>query len=63
MKTRQKKRKNDQTRLLKLKYELLKISTNLLTEFAAETTGCRIVAGRTTEHGKQNNNNKEISPS
>jgi hypothetical protein len=31
------KRKNDQTRLFKLKYELLKISTNLRTEFAAET--------------------------
>jgi hypothetical protein len=38
MKTRQdKKRKNYQTRLFKLKYELLKISTNLQTELAAET--------------------------
>jgi hypothetical protein len=36
MKTRQK-RKNEQTRLFKLKYELIKISTNLQTEFAVET--------------------------
>jgi hypothetical protein len=34
---RGKKRKNDKTRFLKLKYELLKISTNLQTDFAAET--------------------------
>jgi hypothetical protein len=31
------KSKKDQTRLVKLKYELLKISTNVLTESAAET--------------------------
>jgi hypothetical protein len=38
IKTRQeKKRKNDRTRLFKLKYLLLKIYTNVQTEFAAET--------------------------
>jgi hypothetical protein len=35
--TRDKTRTNDQTRLFKLKYELLKISTNLQTECAAES--------------------------
>jgi hypothetical protein len=36
MKTRQK-RIYDETRLFKLKYELLRVSTNLQTKFAAET--------------------------
>jgi hypothetical protein len=36
-KTRKKKRGNYQSRLFKLKYELLKISTNSQTEFAVET--------------------------
>jgi hypothetical protein len=35
--TRQKKRKNDQSRLFKRKYEFLNISTNLRTEFAVRT--------------------------
>jgi hypothetical protein len=35
-KEKKKNRKNDQTRLFKLKYELLKISANLQTEFAPE---------------------------
>jgi hypothetical protein len=34
---KKKKKEKDQTRLFKLKYELLKISTNLQTEFTAGT--------------------------
>jgi hypothetical protein len=38
LKTRQeRKRKNDQIRLFKLKYRLINISTNLQTEFVART--------------------------
>jgi hypothetical protein len=46
IKTRQEKNKNDQTRLLKLNYALLKISTNLQTECAAET---RLAVGQWLE--------------